>query len=206
MSLEYIFESCKQNVIPSFTEELILSERYDFRNLKILEERLKFIAKSPNLRRLSLRKTYLTATGLKALSTTLFESKTILDELNISCNELYLLDDLKPLQTLSTLISLDISNCPICTLLDWRNKVLDILPNLRFINNEPVRITSAAKDAIECNKGGANLIKFEELLLSGRPPIRWLKGIHDDIISINNNEECYKAEKRLQEKMSTNLL
>ena len=206
MSLEYIFESCKQNLIPSFTEELVFSERYDFRNLQKLDEILQIIAKSPHLRRLSLHKTYLTATGLKTLSTTLFESKAILDELDISCNELYLLDDLKPLKTLSTLKSLDISNCQICRLLDWRNKVLDILPNIRYLNNEPVILTRAAKDGIEFNQAGQNLIKFEELLLSGKPPIRWLQDKHDDINNKNtNNEECNQAEKRLQEKMSTTL-
>ena len=75
---------------------------------------------------------------------------------------------MQPLTLLTSLKSLDISNCPLCSSIhDWRVKVLVLLPWLRFLNGEPSLLTRISNEHISFNQGGQVLEKCENSILEG---------------------------------------
>lgn len=167
MSLAHIKESCENNKVPTFTEELIF-EDLDLRSQTSLCTLTRRVCGLPHLHRLSVRKSHLTASGLAALVVSLSESLPTLKQLDISFNDFYRIEEFQPLTLLTTLQSLDISNCPLCSSIhDWRVKVLVLLPWLRFLNGEPSLLTRISDEHISFNQGGQVLEKCENSILEG---------------------------------------
>jgi len=167
MSLAYIQESCEKNKIPSFIEELMF-EDMDLRSQTALSTLTKRVCGLPHLLRLSVRKSHLTASGLAALVASLSESLPTLKQLDISSNDLFRIEELQPLTHLTSLQSLDISNCPLgSSIHDWRVKVLALLPWLRFLNGEPSTLTKQSNEHTSFNQGGEVLEKCENSILEG---------------------------------------
>lgn len=167
MSLAYIKESCEKNKVPTFTEDLMY-ENLDLRSHTALCTLTRRVCDLPHLHRLSVRKSHLTASGLAALVVSLSESLPTLKQLDISFNDLYRIEELQPLTLLTTLQSLDISNCPLCSsIYDWRVKILVLLPWLRFLNGEPSLLTRISDEHISFNQGGQVLEKCENSILEG---------------------------------------
>jgi hypothetical protein len=173
MSLSYIKQSCEQNSVPTFSED-VFEQDLDLRNLSVLSKLTTRIGACPNLVRCSIRKSHLTASGLSTLILSLTESQAKLYELNIAFNDLYRVEDLKPLQNLLSLQSLDVSNCPLCDIQDWRDKVLSFLPWLRFLNNEPTSLIKQGNEANLLKNGGEVLEKCENFILQGSS--QWIQG------------------------------
>ena len=167
MSLAYIKESCENNKVPTFTEDLIF-ENLDLRSQTSICTLTRRVCDLPHLHRLSVRKSHLTASGLAALVVSLSESLPTLKQLDISFNDFYRIEELQPLTLLTSLQSLDISNSPLCSSIhDWRVKVLVLLPWLRFLNGEPSLLTRISDEHISFNQGGQVLEKCENSILEG---------------------------------------
>jgi Leucine-rich repeat (LRR) protein len=67
--------------------------------------------------------------GLEVLGTL-----TELMQLNLSNNQLNTVDQFQPLSSLGSLVYLDIRNCPITNIRDYRNKLFEIIPSLQVID------------------------------------------------------------------------
>ncbi|KAF0987690.1 hypothetical protein HZS_1948 [Henneguya salminicola] len=61
-----------------------------------------------------------------------------LEQLKMSNNKVSTLDSLKPLTTLGCLKSVDLFNCPVCDIEEYRNSVFQMLPTLKILDGADV--------------------------------------------------------------------
>lgn len=89
---------------------------------------LKGFPSLPNLKELQLGDNKLSG-GLEALA-----GCPKLSRLGLAGNKFGELEDLKPLRTLTTLVSLDLYNCPITSLEEYRSQVFQLLTSLQYLD------------------------------------------------------------------------
>jgi len=106
----------------------------DYLNLRVLSlinvglTSLKGLPKLPALKKLELSDNRISA-GLEQL-----ENTPNLTHLSLSGNKIKDIESLKPLIYLTNLKSLDLFNCSVTTLADYRNKVFQLIPQLKFLD------------------------------------------------------------------------
>lgn len=140
---ELNLDSCRGQQIDGLTDE--------FKNLEILSminvglTTIKGWPKLPNLRKLELSDNRIYG-GLDNLL-----SCTNLTHLNLSGNKIKELDDLAPLAKLSNLRNVDLFNCEVTKLDQYREKVFKLLPSLKFLDGFDLNEQEDEEDEYGCD-------------------------------------------------------
>jgi len=135
---ELNLDNCRATLIEGLTT--------DFKNLEILSlinvglTTLKGFPALPNLRKLELSDNRISS-GLNLLS-----GCKKLTHLNLSGNKIKEIDTLEPLKNLLELRSLDLFNCEVTSLDDYRGKVFEQLPSLAFLDGYDCNNQEADED------------------------------------------------------------
>ncbi|KAJ8278942.1 hypothetical protein COCON_G00060080 [Conger conger] len=126
---ELVLDNCRTD------DGKILGLTAEFDNLEFLSMinvnlvSLDNLPKLPKLRKLELSDNRVSG-GLEALA----EKTPNLTHLNLSGNKIKDLGTLEPLKKLPTLSSVDLFNCEVTMLLDYRESVLDLLPQITYLD------------------------------------------------------------------------
>lgn len=119
---ELILDNCRASQISGLTDEFVNLETLSLINVGLVT--LKGFPKLPKLKKLELSDNRLTG-GLYLL-----HGSPKLQHLNISGNRIKDFDALEPLKEFTELHNLDLYNCEVTKLEDYRQKVFNLLPNL----------------------------------------------------------------------------
>lgn len=129
---ELNLDNCKASQVDGLTEEFVNLEALSLINAGLTT--LKGFPRLPNIRKLELSDNRI-ANGLDHLYEKFGEKETSkLTHLSLSGNKIGDIQSLEPLQKLATLKSLDLFNCPVTTEEKYRDKVFDLLPQLKFLD------------------------------------------------------------------------
>ncbi|XP_064186158.1 acidic leucine-rich nuclear phosphoprotein 32 family member B-like isoform X2 [Anguilla rostrata] len=126
---ELVLDNCRSD------DGKILGLTAEFENLEFLSMinvnlvSLDNLPKLPKLRKLELSDNRVSG-GLEALA----EKTPSLTHLNLSGNKIKDLGTLEPLKKLAMLSSVDLFNCEVTMLLDYRDSVLDLLPQITYLD------------------------------------------------------------------------
>lgn len=123
---ELNLDNCRSPNIAGLTDEFINLETLSLMNVGLTS--LKGFPKLPNLKKLELSKNRI-SNGLQVL-----QSCTKLTELNLSSNKIKDLDTLEPLKEFKNLKSLDISNNEAALIDNYREKVFNLIPQLKYLD------------------------------------------------------------------------
>ncbi|XP_046650890.1 acidic leucine-rich nuclear phosphoprotein 32 family member A-like [Daphnia pulicaria] len=140
---ELNLDNCRSTTIVGLTDEFVGLEALSLINVGLTS--LKGFPKLPNLRRLELSDNRISG-GLNALS-----SSTKLTSLNLSGNKIKDLDTLEPLKEFKMLRSLDLFNCDVTTREDYREKVFQFLPSLKYLDGYDCDDREAEDDELNGN-------------------------------------------------------
>ncbi|XP_065661990.1 acidic leucine-rich nuclear phosphoprotein 32 family member B isoform X2 [Hydra vulgaris] len=124
--IELILDNCRSTSIIGLTEEYCNLEVLSLINVGLTS--LKGLPSLPLLRKLELSDNRITS-GLELLLKT-----PQLTHLSLSGNKIKDIASLSPLAKLSYLKSLDLFNCDVTTEKDYRNKVFELIPQLKFLD------------------------------------------------------------------------
>ncbi|XP_036410343.1 acidic leucine-rich nuclear phosphoprotein 32 family member B-like [Megalops cyprinoides] len=126
---ELVLDNCRSD------DGKIIGLTAEFQNLEFLSMinvnlvSLDNLPKLPKLRKLELSDNRISG-GLEALA----ELTPSVTHLNLSGNKIKDLSTLEPLKKLSMLSSLDLFNCEVTLLLDYRESVLELLPQITYLD------------------------------------------------------------------------
>ncbi|KAJ8418971.1 hypothetical protein AAFF_G00004700 [Aldrovandia affinis] len=126
---ELVLDNCRSD------DGKVLGLSAEFENLEFLSMinvnlvSLDKIPKLPKLRKLELSDNRVSG-GLEALA----EKTPNLTHLNLSGNKIKDLSTLEPLKKLAMLSSVDLFNCEVTMLLDYRDSVLELLPQITYLD------------------------------------------------------------------------
>ncbi|KAJ8274621.1 hypothetical protein COCON_G00092460 [Conger conger] len=126
---ELVLDNCRSD------DGKIMGLSSEFQNLEFLSMinvnlvSLDKLPKLPKLRKLELSDNRISG-GLEALA----ERTPALTHLNLSGNKIKDLSTLDPLKKLAALSSVDLFNCEVTMLLDYRDSVLELLPQITYLD------------------------------------------------------------------------
>lgn len=140
---ELNLDNCRSTAIVGLTDEFVGLESLSLINVGLTS--LKGFPKLPNLRKLELSDNRISG-GLNALS-----ASTKLTSLNLSGNKIKDLDTLEPLKEFKMLKSLDLFNCDVTTSEDYREKVFQFLPSLKYLDGYDCDDREAEDDELNGN-------------------------------------------------------
>ncbi|EDO41464.1 predicted protein [Nematostella vectensis] len=123
---ELILDNCRSTSIVGLTDEFVKLEILSMINVGLTT--LKNFPKLPNLRKLELSDNRISS-GLQNLT-----GSPKLTHLSLSGNKIKDLETLEPLEKLSNLKSLDLFNCEVTNVDDYKNKVFELIPSLRYLD------------------------------------------------------------------------
>lgn len=123
---DLILDNCRASQISGLTDEFVNLETLSLINVGLVT--LKGFPKLPKLKRLELSDNRL-AGGLNLL-----HGSPKLQHLNISGNRIRDLEVLEPLKEFHELVTLDLYNCDVTKIDEYRKKVFELLPNLRSLD------------------------------------------------------------------------
>ncbi|XP_039189668.1 acidic leucine-rich nuclear phosphoprotein 32 family member B isoform X3 [Crotalus tigris] len=126
---ELVLDNCRSNdgKIEGLTEEFVNLEFLSLINVGLLS--VSNLPKLPKLKKLELSDNRISG-GLDVLA----EKLPNLTHLNLSGNKLNDIDILEPLKKLDSLKSLDLFNCEVTNLNDYRECVFTLLPQLTYLD------------------------------------------------------------------------
>lgn len=123
---ELILDNCRASQICGLTEEFVNLETLSLINVGLVT--LKGFPKLSKLKKLELSDNRLTG-GLNLL-----HGSPKLQHLNISGNRIKDLEALEPLKEFKELVTLDLYNCDVTKVDDYRKKVFELIPNLNSLD------------------------------------------------------------------------
>lgn len=126
------------------TDEFVGLESLSLINVGLTS--LKGFPKLPNLRKLELSDNRISG-GLNTL-----HASSKLTSLNLSGNKIKDLDTLEPLKEFKMLRSLDLFNCDVTTREDYREKVFQLLPSLKYLDGYDCDDREAEDDELNGNE------------------------------------------------------
>ncbi|XP_026155683.1 acidic leucine-rich nuclear phosphoprotein 32 family member E isoform X1 [Mastacembelus armatus] len=136
--------------------EGLTDEFTELQFLSMVNVALTSLAKLPSLPKL--RKLELSNNNLSGSLETLCEKCPNLTYLNLSGNKIKELSKVEPLQNLKSLQSLDLFNCEITTLEDYRESVFELLPQITYLDGFDQEDNEAPdSEAEEEDEDGAGL-------------------------------------------------
>ncbi|KAL4608365.1 acidic leucine-rich nuclear phosphoprotein 32 family member B-like [Arapaima gigas] len=126
---ELVLDNCRSEdgKIQGLTDEFMNLEFLSMININLAS--LDDLPKLPKLRKLELSDNRISG-GLEALA----ERTPVLTHLNLSGNRMKDLRTLEPLKKLPQLRSLDLFNCEVTLLLDYRDRVFELLPQITYLD------------------------------------------------------------------------
>jgi len=123
---ELILDNCRASQISGLTDDFVNLETLSLINVGLTT--LKGFPKLPKLKKLELSDNRLSG-GLNLL-----HGSPNLQHLNISGNRIKDLEALEPLKEFRSLVSLDLYNCEVTKVDDYRKKVFELIPNLQALD------------------------------------------------------------------------
>ena len=123
---ELNLDNCRSTTIDGLTEEFCNLETLSLINVGLTS--LKGFPKLPNLKRLELSDNRI-AGGLNLLS-----ASTKLTHINLCGNKIKDLETLEPLKEFKQLKTLDLFNCEVTSIDNYREKVFSLLPSLKYLD------------------------------------------------------------------------
>ncbi|XP_035222625.1 acidic leucine-rich nuclear phosphoprotein 32 family member A-like [Stegodyphus dumicola] len=123
---ELVLDNCRSTSIVGLTEEFVNLQSLSLINIGLTN--LKGFPKLPNLEKLELSDNRISG-GLNYLS-----GSHKLTTLNLSGNKIESLETLEPLKELKNLKHLDLSNCEVSSVDNYREKVFALLPQLKYLD------------------------------------------------------------------------
>ncbi|CAB0036686.1 unnamed protein product [Trichogramma brassicae] len=123
---EFVLDNCRSTNIVGLTDEFVSLESLSLINVGLTS--LKGFPKLPNLKKLELSDNRI-SNGLNLLHTS-----PKLTHLNLSGNRIKDLETLQPLKELSNLRSLDLFNNEATNMDNYREKVFNLIPSLRYLD------------------------------------------------------------------------
>ncbi len=139
-------DNCRATQIEGLTDEYTSLESLSLINVGLTS--LKGFPKLPDLKRLELSDNRI-HNGLAVL-----QGSPAITHLNISGNKIKEFDVLEPLKSLENLTHLDLFNNPLGDEDDFRKRVFDLLPNLKYLDSADINNEEADESDLE--DGGAN--------------------------------------------------
>ncbi|KAG5847259.1 acidic leucine-rich nuclear phosphoprotein 32 family member B-like [Anguilla rostrata] len=126
---ELVLDNCRSDdgKIMGLSSEFLNLEFLSMINVNLVS--LDNLPKLPKLRKLELSDNRISG-GLEALA----ERAPSLTHLNLSGNKIKDLSTLDPLKKLAALSSVDLFNCEVTMLLDYRDSVLELLPQITYLD------------------------------------------------------------------------
>lgn len=140
---ELNLDNCRSTTIVGLSDEFVGLESLSLINVGLTS--LKGFPKLPNLRKLELSDNRISG-GLSAL-----HGSPKLTSLNLSGNKIKDLDTLEPLKEFKMLRSLDLFNCDVTTREDYREKVFQLLPSLKYLDGYDCDDREAEDDELNGN-------------------------------------------------------
>ncbi|KFM81328.1 Acidic leucine-rich nuclear phosphoprotein 32 family member A, partial [Stegodyphus mimosarum] len=123
---ELVLDNCRSTSIVGLTEEFVNLQSLSLINIGLVN--LKGFPKLPNLEKLELSDNRISG-GLNYLS-----GSPKLTTLNLGGNKIESLETLEPLKELKNLKHLDLSNCEVSSVDNYREKVFALLPQLKYLD------------------------------------------------------------------------
>ncbi|KAA0203015.1 hypothetical protein HAZT_HAZT007506 [Hyalella azteca] len=123
---ELNLDNCKSASVIGLSEEWSSLQSLSLINVGLTS--LKSFPALDSLKKLELSDNWISG-GLEALT-----CLPKLKYLNLSGNKITNIDTLKPLKSISSLVTLDLFNCDVVNVEDYRNKVFDLIPSLVYLD------------------------------------------------------------------------
>lgn len=120
-------DNCCSSTIVGFTDEFCNLETLSMINVGLTN--LRGFPKLPNLKKLELSDNRISG-GLNILSSNCPK----LNSLHLGGNKIDNIDILEPLKELSDLVHLELTNCEVASLENYREKIFKLLPNLKYLD------------------------------------------------------------------------
>ncbi|XP_058458691.1 acidic leucine-rich nuclear phosphoprotein 32 family member A isoform X1 [Malaya genurostris] len=180
---ELILDNCRSTNIEGLTDSFKALEVLSLINVGLVS--LKSFPKLPNLRKLELSDNRI-SNGLSNLT-----GSPKLTHLNLSGNRIKDFDELKPLKELENLEVLDLFNNEVTTTDDYRDKIFELIPSLKYLDGFDKEDTEAPSDEEDEVNGGLEEEEDEE-----DNACFSINGIEFDL------DELERFESRLREKRS----
>ncbi|XP_061185401.1 acidic leucine-rich nuclear phosphoprotein 32 family member E-like isoform X2 [Saccostrea echinata] len=146
--LELNLDSCRAPQIDGLTEEFSELESLSLINVGLTS--LKGFPSLPKLQKLELSDNRIQS-GLQNL-----QGCPNLTHLSLSGNKIKEIDTLEPLKNFSELKHLDLFNCEVTQLDDYREQVFELLPNLKFLDGFDRNDKEADEDEEDGDEGSEN--------------------------------------------------
>jgi len=156
--MELVLDNCKSTHISGLTEEFTNLTTLSLINVGLTS--LEGLPKLPSLRTIDLSDNKLTAELEK-----LVEKCPRLYHINLCANKISNVDALLPLKKLEELAALDLFDCAVTELQDYRQKVFEILPQLKYLDGFDINDVEAEvsdEDDDEGDLGGEGEITDDE--------------------------------------------
>ncbi|XP_058458694.1 acidic leucine-rich nuclear phosphoprotein 32 family member A isoform X4 [Malaya genurostris] len=151
---ELILDNCRSTNIEGLTDSFKALEVLSLINVGLVS--LKSFPKLPNLRKLELSDNRI-SNGLSNLT-----GSPKLTHLNLSGNRIKDFDELKPLKELENLEVLDLFNNEVTTTDDYRDKIFELIPSLKYLDGFDKEDTEAPSDEEDEVNGGLEEEEDEE--------------------------------------------
>uniref|UniRef100_A0A915K9B2 U2A'/phosphoprotein 32 family A C-terminal domain-containing protein n=1 Tax=Romanomermis culicivorax TaxID=13658 RepID=A0A915K9B2_ROMCU len=140
---ELNLDNCRAPQLEGLTDEFKELEMLSLINVGLTS--LKGFPSLPNLKRLELSDNRLTG-GLEHLS-----GCPGITHVNLSGNKIQSIDTLEPLKQLKKLKSLDLFNCEVTTKEDYRDKVFELIPHLKYLDGFDKDENDCEEDSVDFN-------------------------------------------------------
>lgn len=135
---ELILDNCRSTTIEGLTDKFTALEVLSLINVGLVT--LKSFPKLPNLRKLELSDNRI-STGLSNLT-----GSPQLTHLNLSGNRIKEFDEVKPLKEFKNLEVLDLFNNEITTTMEYRDKIFELIPSLKYLDGFDKDCAEATSD------------------------------------------------------------
>lgn len=145
---ELNLDNCHSSSVVGLTEDFVNLETLSLINVGLTS--LKGFPKLPNLRRLELSDNRISG-GLNLLS-----GSPKLTYLNLSGNKIEDIRTLEPLKEFKNLKVLDLFNCGVTSVENYRQEVFDLLPNLKYLDGSDINDKEADDSEDEGNEENEN--------------------------------------------------
>ncbi|XP_058829845.1 acidic leucine-rich nuclear phosphoprotein 32 family member A isoform X2 [Topomyia yanbarensis] len=151
---ELILDNCRSTNIEGLTDSFKALEVLSLINVGLVS--LKSFPKLPNLRKLELSDNRI-SNGVSHLT-----GSPKLTHLNLSGNRIKDFEELKPLKELENLEVLDLFNNEVTTTEDYRDKIFELIPSLKYLDGFDKEDTEAPSDEEDEVNGGGEEEEDEE--------------------------------------------
>ncbi|KAI1280624.1 Acidic leucine-rich nuclear phosphoprotein 32 family member A [Halotydeus destructor] len=169
---ELNLDNCKSTTIVGLTEEFNGLEQLSLINVGLTS--LKGFPKLPTLKRLELSDNRISG-GLNLL-----HGSPKLTHLNLSGNKIKDMDTLDPLKEFQNLQNLDLYNCEVTTIESYREKLFNLIPNLKFLDGFDMNDKEAEDSEADEEDEEGNDVGEGESEADGDEAVDTKEGVEED--------------------------